>query len=445
MGDNTLDGTVEGIGTICHEFSHVLGLPDFYDTDYADSGGESHNPGAWDLMAGGADNNYGRTPVGYTFYERYALGWAKPHTITDEGSFSLKAVNESREGYILRSPVDKEFFTIENRQKTSWDSYLPGHGMIVTRVDSTNASIWAANQVNCNPEHNYFELLRAGNSTSGDNGSDPFPGTTGNPMITNETSPSLRTWGGYPNPFILTGISEKNSIISFNVMRESSLQMLIEDFESMPASTSTADKNVEGDIANWTFNKAGVRAPGEDKADGEHSVMMKVPSQFYSVTPLYYNFYLASLQVFNSSSTTAKYSLEYSLDNGTTWTKATSANGSDGIEIAGKTTAAGYWNLNLSNRKPSTFRISQVGGNKNSATYVDNFTLYYTGEEGGPSLFTPGDVNNDGEINIADVNAVIDIILGGSADADLRQRADVNIDNEINIADINTIIGLITK
>ena len=34
---------VEGIGTACHEFSHVLGLPDFYDTDYADGGGHSHN------------------------------------------------------------------------------------------------------------------------------------------------------------------------------------------------------------------------------------------------------------------------------------------------------------------------------------------------------------------------------------------------------------------
>ena len=264
-------------------------------------------------------------------------------------------------------------------------------------------------------------------------------------MITNETTPSLRTWGGYPNQFILTGISEKNNIISFNVMRESSLQVLIEDFESMPASSSTTAQNVEGDIANWSFNKSGIRAPGEDKADGEHSVMMKLPSQFYSVTPLYYNFYMASLQVFNTTSSTAKYSLEYSFNNGTTWTKASSSTGSDGIEIPSKTNATGYWILNLSNRKPTTFRISQVGGNKNAATYVDNFTLYYTGEEGGPSSFIPGDVNSDGEVNIADVNTLLDLILGGSGDADMRLRADVNEDNEINIADVNTLIGMILK
>ena len=437
--------TVEGIGTICHEFSHVLGLPDFYDTDYADGGGESHDPGAWDLMAGGADNNYGRTPVGYTFFERYALGWARPHTITDEGSFSLKAVNESREGYILRTPVANQFFTIENRQKTSWDSYLPGHGMIVTRVDSTNASIWEANEVNCNPEHNYFEILRAGNTTVGDLASDPFPGTTGNPMITNETQPSLKTWSGKPNQFIINGINEKNGIISFNVMYESSLQMLIEGFETAPASSSTTAQNVEGDIATWSFNKSGVRAPGEDKAEGEHSIMMKLPSQFYSTTPLYYNIYQASLKVFNSTASTSNYTLEYSNDGGATWTKANSCSGGDGIEIASKTTGVGYWTLNLSNRKPSIFRISQVGGNKNAATYVDNLTFYYTGEEGSPSSFIPGDVNDDGEVNIADINAVIDIILGGMADDATRLRADVNEDGEINIADINAIIDIISK
>ena len=54
-----------------------------------------------------------------------------------------------------------------------------------------------------------------------------------------------------------------------------------------------------------------------------------------------------------------------------------------------------------------------------------------------------GDVNGDGEVNIADVNAVIDIILGGNVDADTRDRADVNEDGEINIADINAVINII--
>lgn len=126
-------------------------------------------------MAGGADYNHGRSPVGYSYYERYALGWAQGNTITESGSYTLNPVNTSREGYILRTPVENEFFVFENRQKTGWDTYLPGHGMLVTRVDSTNINVWANNTINCNPAHNYFELLRAGNSKTGDSPSDPFP------------------------------------------------------------------------------------------------------------------------------------------------------------------------------------------------------------------------------------------------------------------------------
>ena len=50
-----------------------------------------------------------------------------------------------------------------------------------------------------------------------------------------------------------------------------------------------------------------------------------------------------------------------------------------------------------------------------------------------------GDVNDDGEVNIADVNALIDIILGGGN----TPQADVNGDHEVNIADINALIDII--
>ena len=57
--------------------------------------------------------------------------------------------------------------------------------------------------------------------------------------------------------------------------------------------------------------------------------------------------------------------------------------------------------------------------------------------------YTIGDVNGDGEVNIADVNTLIDIILGGTADEGTMQRADVNGDGEINIADVNATMDII--
>ena len=78
---NIIDNIIDGIGTMCHEFSHVLGLMDTYDTDYEGSGGNSHHPGWWDIMAAGSYCNNSRTPVGYTLYERYAVGFATPDVI----------------------------------------------------------------------------------------------------------------------------------------------------------------------------------------------------------------------------------------------------------------------------------------------------------------------------------------------------------------------------
>lgn len=439
--------TVMGIGTVAHEFSHVLGLPDFYDTDYEEGGGESHHPGGWDLMADGGHYNSGRSPVGYSYYERYALGWAEGREITEPGAYTLNPVNSSREGYILRTPVENEFFTLENRQKTGWDAYLPGHGMIVTRVDSTNVNIWANNDVNCNPEHNYFELLRAGNTRTGDLASDPFPGLTGNIMLTNDTKPNLLTWDGERNQFIFNAIVEKDGVISFNAFIDGEVPALVEDFETMPVTTGTTEQNVEGQFAAWSFNKAGVRAPGEDKAHGENSVMMKTPSLFYSTTPIYYNLYMASMTVFNTSSTTAKFSLEYSIEddeNGTPiWVTAPSSKGDDTAEASGKTESSLYWLLDIDNTQPAKFRIYERAGNKNVACYIDDLTFYYMGEEGGPAVYAKGDVNADGEVNIGDVNIIISIILGKTVPADVLIRADVNGDTEVNIGDVNAVIGLI--
>ena len=211
---------IDGIGTICHEFSHVLGLPDFYDTDYEKSGGESHHPGDWDVMAGGSYNNYSRTPVGYTLYERYAIGFANPEVINAAGQYTLQNVSTNT-GYRINSNQNKEYFLLENRQKDKWNKYAPGHGMLVFRIDYTNEEVWTlgSNTVNANPEHNYYELLRAGGYKDGAVASDPFPGTKNVRKLNNETSPAnLKTWAGKTTPWGLENIKETNGVITFDVI-----------------------------------------------------------------------------------------------------------------------------------------------------------------------------------------------------------------------------------
>ena len=82
------------------------------------------------------------------------------------------------------------------------------------------------------------------------------------------------------------------------------------------------------------------------------------------------------------------------------------------------------------------FRIVQTSGMR---VNIDDITIY------SPNTGIKGDVNGDGEINIADVNALLDIILGGDADEDTLKRADVNEDKEIGIADVNAVIAIILE
>lgn len=209
---------IDGIGTICHEFSHVLGLMDAYDTDYDESGGTSNHPGYWDIMAAGSYYNNSRTPVGYTLYERYAVGFATPEVINAEGEYTLENVSTNT-GYRINTRQNKEYFLLENRQKDKWNKYVPGHGMLVFRVDSTNSYVWKDNKVNANPQHNYYELLRANGYKNGETASDPFPGTKKVKRLDNTTSPAnLKTWSGLESPWGLDNITETNGVITFKVV-----------------------------------------------------------------------------------------------------------------------------------------------------------------------------------------------------------------------------------
>ncbi len=227
---------IDGIGTICHEFSHVLGLPDFYDTNYDKDGKEeSNHPGDWSVMAGGSYLDIGRTPAGYSLYERCSVGFCDedPELLTGKGDFMLPPLSDTQaKGYRINTPVNNEFFLLENRQKTKfkWDSELPGSGMLVFRVDRTKTSVWdmSSNEVNANPNHMYYELIRANGPHKRWNSSykayeyyaspqDAFPNNN-KTSLTNTTTPAnLKTWSGQENALGLLDIKSTNGSITFTV------------------------------------------------------------------------------------------------------------------------------------------------------------------------------------------------------------------------------------
>jgi hypothetical protein len=174
-------------------------------------------------MSGGGYLNYARTPAGYSLYERYAVGfYDEPEVIDAEGAYELEPLYLNGKGYRINTPVNKEFFLFENRQKTAfkWDKYLPGSGMLVHRVDKTRNDVWTYNTLNVNPERNYYEIVRAGGDGHSSDGSayDVFPGSARVTALHNNTEPAnLKTWSGKSTKWGLTNIKMADGVITFDV------------------------------------------------------------------------------------------------------------------------------------------------------------------------------------------------------------------------------------
>lgn len=157
---NGQTGSIAGIGTMCHEFSHCLGYPDFYDTDY--SGGQGM--GNWDLMDSGSYNGDGYQPAGYTSYERWVAGWKEPIELEVTQSITnMKALTNGGESYVIYNQGHpNEYFLLENRQQSGWDAGIPGAGLLILHVDY-DETIWAENKPNDTPSRQRMTWIPADN------------------------------------------------------------------------------------------------------------------------------------------------------------------------------------------------------------------------------------------------------------------------------------------
>ncbi len=171
-----------GIGTFCHEFSHVMGLPDLYITE---EGSSHHTMVDWDILDYGPYNNNGNTPPCYSAYERFFCGWITPRVLTEPENVHLGLINNTQEALLMCSgdahnlvgynPNPKTFYLLEVREKTGWDKYLPGRGMLITKIQYDSYK-WEYNSVNNDANAMGVDLIEAKENT-GDLGtaSDAFP------------------------------------------------------------------------------------------------------------------------------------------------------------------------------------------------------------------------------------------------------------------------------
>lgn len=234
------DTRSSSIGNFCHEFSHVLGLADHYNT----MNSSIYNFGQHDVMDYGNYNNDARCPVAYSAFERASLGWMELEEIDQpQKDVVLQDLKQGGKAYRISTHNPNEFFILENRQQSGYDTYLPDEGLMITHVDY-DRSFWDQNIVNDDPTHCRYLLCAAdGQLSYSNNNRDLFP-ISGHNSFTDNTRPGSLAWDGTPTDRWVSNIriNRTDDIIVFDFMPNHLLA---------PHALPATDITTTGFIACW--------------------------------------------------------------------------------------------------------------------------------------------------------------------------------------------------
>jgi immune inhibitor A len=212
--DYTCEAEDGKIGLFCHELTHVFGIPDLYDTDYS-----SRGIGQWCLMAFGSWNGGGDKPSHHSAWVKKTLGWVSPKNVTsNQNNVFLNNIENNKDMYILgiNGSTDKEYFLLENRQKTCFDSGLPGNGVAIWHIDERQST-------NKDERHYLVALEQADgkfdlekNANSGDNG-DLYKGTSNNNTFDDQSTPNNKSYSGLNSNISIKNIDDSSNITKFDI------------------------------------------------------------------------------------------------------------------------------------------------------------------------------------------------------------------------------------
>ncbi|MBR5102067.1 MAG: M6 family metalloprotease domain-containing protein [Muribaculaceae bacterium] len=215
---NGVDTTrIDGIGTLCPEFSHCLGLPDFYET-YNSHG--YYGMGNWSLMDHGCYNGDGYIPIGYSAYEKNFMGWMELEDATPNTYYNLPVLNDGDDKAIkiINENDSDEYYILENRQQQGWDRYIASNGMLVTHV-TYKESVWNANTVN-NTATQRMTIIPADNVLTRDSEEADLYPYNGNDSITDTSVPAAKVYkGGFMHkPITKIKLRDDNNVTLWYMM-----------------------------------------------------------------------------------------------------------------------------------------------------------------------------------------------------------------------------------
>lgn len=203
-------------GVDCHEYGHILGLPDLY--DYS---GQTNGTGQWSLMSSGSwGNDYSITPSHLDAWSKYQFGWVTP-VVNPRGLTYIDNVETNNQIVKYTTLDPKEYFLVENRQKIGFDTSLPGSGLLIWHINE-NRDQYADRYCHT------VSLIQAdglqdleNQSNNGDLG-DPYPGTANNRSFGMYTIPgsilccSPQPCSGTAWNILINNISDSSYTMSFD-------------------------------------------------------------------------------------------------------------------------------------------------------------------------------------------------------------------------------------
>lgn len=247
----------DGIGTFVHEFSHVMGLPDLYETTYSTG---AFTPGAWSVLDYGPYNNNGRTPPNYGAYERYSLGWMEPRRFSGKATaeYTIPPITDNV-AYLVETPYTNEFFLLEARARTGSDTFIPGEGMLVWYIDY-DYNAWYYNNVNNNATRQRVDIIEAdGRPTEYTRSGDSFPGSANVTEFTATSTPAFVSRTKAPVNVELTNIRRNmDGSVSFTATHDVDKWDAIGSVAVEEGTWTLAGRTIAADTELGIFTPAGM-------------------------------------------------------------------------------------------------------------------------------------------------------------------------------------------
>ena len=237
IGGKTVDcycicSELSASAVFCHEFAHIFGLMDMYDTDGNGSGGTSK--GLWQRLSP-MDNGV-NLPDGYILpnfsaveLDQLGLGYCVPFST---GKCTLKPINQYKEYIRIESDTVGEYYLLECRDNEGWDWGLGGSGLVIYHIDRSGNNAWHSdlykrnllarerwelNQVNCRPDYPCAQVVCAVPGTN-DFSKIFFP-QPGHDSFSSDTDPSFRFWNGSASQYAISDIKiEEDGSATFKIL-----------------------------------------------------------------------------------------------------------------------------------------------------------------------------------------------------------------------------------